>query len=169
MSEALVALAAAGGTAIVQAAGTDAWMHLRARLARLVGRGGMDEERRALAQLDRTAAVLATADSEVIGGLLARHEGIWQERLETLLESLPEREREAFASELQSLLVELPRGDLALRNRFEISGGTFHGTVQMAERIESTVHTAPPTSAGGGPYRADEEADGGPASTGSGT
>ncbi|MEU6172343.1 hypothetical protein ABZ832_10455 [Streptantibioticus parmotrematis] len=38
LTEALAAPAAAGGTAVVQAAGTDAWTEVRRTVARLLGR-----------------------------------------------------------------------------------------------------------------------------------
>jgi hypothetical protein len=44
LPEILVGLAASGGTAVVQAAGTDAWSGTKARVARLLGRGGQREE-----------------------------------------------------------------------------------------------------------------------------
>ncbi|AXK32281.1 hypothetical protein DVA86_06050 [Streptomyces armeniacus] len=163
MSEALVALAAAGGTAVVQAAGTDAWTQLRSRLAGLVGRGGTEEEQRALAGLDRTAAALAAAEAEEAAALRARHEGAWQERLERLLDSLPDGEREAAAVELQALVDELPRPHQGERNRFEISGGTFHAPVQMAENIHGTTfHTGPahPAADGRTDVRTDSRTEG---------
>ncbi|MFC9331267.1 hypothetical protein [Kitasatospora sp. NPDC057015] len=52
--EGLTAMAAAGGAGVVQAAGTDAWTTLRARVARLLGRGRQDAEEAALERLGRT-------------------------------------------------------------------------------------------------------------------
>ncbi|GGQ36710.1 hypothetical protein GCM10010266_70110 [Streptomyces griseomycini] len=166
MSEALVALAAAGGTAVVQAAGTDAWTQLRTRVARLVGRGRTEEERRALVRLDRMADDLADADPEDIGALRARHEGAWQERLELLLDAVPDDERESVAAEIRSLIDELPQRRTAERNRFEISGGHFYSPVQMAENIHGTTfHMGPVTpsnssahaSAASSPQQDDED------------
>jgi hypothetical protein len=149
MSEALVALAAAGGTAVVQAAGTDAWTQLRTGLARLVGRGAGDEEQRTLSRLDRTAAELADADDEAVGGLRARHAGSWQARFEAFLDSLPEGERDAAAAELRLLVTELPQSGRGEGKRFEISGGNFHAPVQVAENIHGTTfHMAPSPPAG---------------------
>ncbi|GFH36564.1 hypothetical protein [Streptomyces pacificus] len=146
MSEALVALAAAGGTAVVQAAGTDAWTQVRVRLARLVGRGGVEAERRTLSRLDRTAAELADADAEEIGALRAGHGRAWQARFEMLLSSLPDDEREVVAAELQELVAESQQERPGARNRFEISGGTFHSPVQIAEYIHGTTFNIGPAS-----------------------
>ena len=61
LAEALTALAAAGGTAVVQAAGTDAWTGFRARVAKWFARGDTGREQVALERLDRTAAALGAA------------------------------------------------------------------------------------------------------------
>jgi hypothetical protein len=58
LEQALTALAAAGGTAVVQAAGTDAWTGLRQAVARWFGRGDRQRERVELERLDRTAGEL---------------------------------------------------------------------------------------------------------------
>lgn len=135
MSE-LVALAAAGGTAVVQAAGTDAWAQLRSRVGRLLGRGGRDQEQRVLSRLDQTAADLAGAsDPAESDGLRAWHAGAWQARLEALLDSLPEDERNVMTEEISSLVAELPQANQEERNRIEISGGEFHDIVQIAGTI----------------------------------
>jgi hypothetical protein len=49
--EALAALAAAGGTAVVQAAGTDAWAGFRSRVAKWFARGDTEREQIALERL----------------------------------------------------------------------------------------------------------------------
>jgi hypothetical protein len=56
LTEALTALAAAGGTAVVQAAGKDAWTGFRGRVAKWFARGDTGREQVALERLDRTAA-----------------------------------------------------------------------------------------------------------------
>lgn len=66
LAEALAGLAATGGTAVIQAAGTDLWATFRERVAGLFGRGQRRQTEAALEQLDQTAAMLnqAVADSE---------------------------------------------------------------------------------------------------------
>jgi hypothetical protein len=117
LPEALIVLAASAGTAVVQAAGTDAWDAVRRRVAAWFGRG--DEDGDALAQLDRTARALGT--SEDPSGALARQEGTWQTRFEAHLERLDEQDRERAAAALRTLLEEVRQ---ALTER----GTTWHQT-----------------------------------------
>ncbi|MEV4922240.1 hypothetical protein [Streptomyces roseoverticillatus] len=130
LSEALVAVAAAGGTAVVQAAGTDAWTGLRERVARWFGRGDEGRERAELERLDRTAGVLAAADSGSGSGsgdaarVRDRQEGAWQNRFESLLEGLPEEERELVAEELRALVKEYAAAKPA---GGQVSGNVFRG------------------------------------------
>ncbi|ROP56075.1 hypothetical protein [Streptomyces sp. PanSC9] len=101
--EAMTALAAASGSAVVQAAGTDAWNGFRKRVAALFGRGDAQREAAELERLDHTAQVLTAGGAEAVAQR-ARQEGAWQARFETLLEGLGEAEREEMAAELRSLL-----------------------------------------------------------------
>lgn len=114
--EALTALAAAAGAAVVQAAGTDAWHGMRGRVAALLGRGDADRGRVELVRLDRTSRALEPGTSEDPERERARQGGIWQERFETLLESLDPEDQERVAEELRSLLAFAagPDGDLAV-------------------------------------------------------
>lgn len=120
LAEAMTALAQAGGTAVVQAAGTDVWTAFRQRAAGLFGRGNAQREQTELERLDRTAAVLeAAGDDEIL-----RQEASWRTRFEMLLESLDDLEREQLAAELRALVEHTqqtqPRGDA-------VFGNTFHG------------------------------------------
>lgn len=103
LPEALIALAASAGTAVVQAAGTDVWDAVRRRVAAWFGRG--DEDGDALARLDRTARLLRTAEDPP--GELARQEATWQTRFEAHLERLDEQDRERAATALRTLLEEV--------------------------------------------------------------
>src|ERR1044071_3631057 len=100
--EGLMAVAAAGGGAIVQAAGTDAWAGIRGGVARIFGRGEAGREQAELERLDRTRAELEAAgdggDAERVQTVQATR---WQTRLEMLLEELPEADRQQVAAELQ--------------------------------------------------------------------
>ncbi|MFE7119551.1 hypothetical protein ACFU99_29455 [Streptomyces sp. NPDC057654] len=100
LTEALAALAGMGGTAVVQAAGTDAWGAFRDRLAAFFGRSGERSARTALERLDRTAGELT--DGSPDDELRERLQGRWQERIADLLEDLDDTEREAAAEELRA-------------------------------------------------------------------
>ncbi|WP_101254098.1 hypothetical protein [Streptomyces barkulensis] len=105
LTETLVAIAAAGGTAVVQAAGTQAWEGLRDGFARLLGRGETERERVELERLDQAAGELTAAEeSGGVERVRARQEAVWQTRIETLLEELPETDRETVAAEIQAVI-----------------------------------------------------------------
>ncbi|MFC9595754.1 hypothetical protein ACFTUC_38905 [Streptomyces sp. NPDC056944] len=106
MEEALVSLAMAGGTAVVQTAGTQAWDGLRVRVARLLGRGDGERERTELDRLDRTANALEAQPSADADRARLRQEASWQTRFEALLEDVDGPERERVVAELRSLVQE---------------------------------------------------------------
>lgn len=124
--EGLMAVAAAGGGAIVQAAATDAWVGMRSGVARILGRGDTVREQAELERLDQTRAELESAadgaGAERVQTVLVTR---WQTRLEMLLEQLPEGERQQVAAELQAL-VELaqPQGP-AQSTHNDFSNATF--------------------------------------------
>ncbi|QLE72556.1 hypothetical protein FGW37_13955 [Streptomyces rectiverticillatus] len=125
LSEALTAAAAAGGTAVVQAAGTDAWTGLRERVAQWFGRGDETRERVELERLDRTAAALETAArSRETERARDRQEAVWQDRFETRLEGLAAGQREAAAGELKALVKEYGPPSQAAG---QVSGNAFRG------------------------------------------
>jgi len=103
----LAGLAAAGGTAVVTAAGTDAWTGTRTTVARLLGRDGQREEA-VLLRLDQTAADLARASGEDAQGALERvrvaQSLSWETRFTDLLQDLPESERDEAVGELRALV-----------------------------------------------------------------
>ncbi|MCX4821572.1 hypothetical protein OG883_17065 [Streptomyces sp. NBC_01142] len=125
LTEAMVAAAAAGGTAVVEAAGSDLWAWFRTRCARLVGRGDPGREDEALDRLDRTAAVLDAADEDEREQVRDRHARLWQGEFSSLLESLEEADRERSMAELRSLKEEFGDGVAGVA----VSGNTFHGPV----------------------------------------
>ncbi|GGT55615.1 hypothetical protein GCM10010207_64550 [Streptomyces atratus] len=100
LSEALTALTAAGGAAVVQAAGTDTWAGVRAAVARLLAQGDPERERHQLRRLDRTANAVTTE-----GGALQRslQAAAWQADLAEFLEPLEGVERERAITALQAL------------------------------------------------------------------
>ncbi|MFF3334136.1 hypothetical protein ACFYWX_32075 [Streptomyces sp. NPDC002888] len=112
--EALTALALAGGTAVVQAAGTDAWKGLRRRIGDLFARGDAARAAAELERLDHTAQVLSSTSDIATERL--RQEGLWQGRFETLLEGLDPPGQERAAQQLRELLsfVAASTGDVAV-------------------------------------------------------
>jgi hypothetical protein len=141
--EALIALASAGGAAVVQAAATDAWEGFRQQVAHFFGRGDRERERAELERLDQTAAALAASDASEVELLRLRQEASWQTRFETLLESLDGTEREQAAAELRGILneqadasrgVSTGQGGVAVGGNMDvradggsIAGGVIHG------------------------------------------
>ncbi|ROQ65212.1 hypothetical protein EDD95_8066 [Streptomyces sp. CEV 2-1] len=143
LEEALAALALAGGTAVVQAAGTDGWNGFQARMARLLGRADARRERAELERLGRTAELLAAASTEEAQQVRICQEDFWQAHVATLLESLTAEERDQVAAELRNLLAEeaeygCPGGGTA-------SGNTFHGptALQVGDRNRQDNHFGP--------------------------
>ncbi|MCQ8828787.1 hypothetical protein [Streptomyces malaysiensis] len=146
LEQALTALAAAGGTAVAQAAGTETWTALRQAVARWFGRGDSRRERAELERLDRTAGELETAEAAVAERARIRQEAAWQARIEAVLESLDDTERARAAEELRALLARHTRsggastgrgglavgGDVDIRaERGSISAGVIHGGVHI--------------------------------------
>ncbi|EST18761.1 hypothetical protein [Streptomyces roseochromogenus] len=106
LSEAMTALAAAGGTAVVQAAGTDAWTGVRQQVAHWFSRGNPQHEHAELERLDQTAAELEAARPTEVERVRIRQEAAWQGRIEALLERLEDIERARVADELRTLLAQ---------------------------------------------------------------
>ncbi|MFJ9933186.1 hypothetical protein ACIRSJ_08690 [Streptomyces virginiae] len=124
--EELIAVAAAGGGAIVQAAGTDAWAGIRSGVARILGRGEAGSERAELERLDQTRAELESAGdgaaSERVQTVLVTR---WQTRLEMLLEQLTEEERQGVAAELQALIDQVQAQAPVQSTHNDFSNATF--------------------------------------------
>jgi len=106
LSEALAALAAAGGTAVVQAVGTDAWTGFRQRLAGWLGRGDAQHENAELERLDRTADALEAAGPAEVERVRFQHEAAWQAHIEDTLDGLDDTEQAQAAEELIALLTQ---------------------------------------------------------------
>lgn len=101
LTEALTALAAVGGTAVVQAAGTSAWQGLRQVVA---GWFGHEDEERVRVALDRSAQALVTADGAEAEVVRRGEQAAWQARFEAAFAALGEHERRAAADSLRLLL-----------------------------------------------------------------
>ncbi|MFD9339532.1 hypothetical protein ACFWBF_34890 [Streptomyces sp. NPDC060028] len=151
LAEGLAALAAAGGAAVVQAAGTSAWQELQQAVAQWFGRGDGARERVELERLDRSAAVLEGAQD---GGEAERarigQQAAWQARFEQALESLGEPERERAARLLRALLdahapadgVSAPGGGQAVGGNVDIRAD--HGSAAALRMRDVTVGTPKP-------------------------
>ncbi|MFJ5139761.1 hypothetical protein [Streptomyces sp. NPDC088707] len=124
--EGLIAVAAAGGGAIVQAAATDAWAGMRSGVARILGRGDTGREQAELERLDQTRAELESAGdgtgSERVQTVLVTR---WQTRLEMLLEQLPEGEQQQVVAELQALIEQARSQAPAQSTHNDFSNATF--------------------------------------------
>ncbi|MEV7447035.1 hypothetical protein AB0O22_38830 [Streptomyces sp. NPDC091204] len=132
LDAALVALAESGGSAVVQAAGTDAWNGLRSGVARLLGRGDEGREQAELARLDQTATALLELELEPAAAerVQLRQEASWQARFEALLESVGDEERVRLAEGLRALVAEQPAragGD----GGAVFFSNTFHGATAL--------------------------------------
>uniref|UniRef100_A0AAU2A1W9 Uncharacterized protein n=1 Tax=Streptomyces sp. NBC_00093 TaxID=2975649 RepID=A0AAU2A1W9_9ACTN len=98
----VLALAASGGTAVVQAAGTEAWGQLSGRVAQWLGRGHARAEEAELERLNGTAGELRTANGSA--QVRAAQESMWRDRIAEVLEGLGNDEQERAVAELQRLL-----------------------------------------------------------------
>lgn len=92
--EALGALAAAGGTALVNAMVADGWEGVRGRFARLLGRGAKKEIEGAAARLEKSREMLAGLSGADLQKAQADQAAAWRTRLGDLLEAHPEVEGE---------------------------------------------------------------------------
>ncbi|MFD9223431.1 hypothetical protein ACFWDI_26275 [Streptomyces sp. NPDC060064] len=104
LTESLTALAAAGGAAVVQAAGTDAWAGFRSTIAAWFGRGNTQREQAEIERLDRSAAALETAGEERLERERIRQEAAWEALFAAFLEDLNDTEQEQAADGLRALL-----------------------------------------------------------------
>src|SRR5690348_12894144 len=92
--EALEALAAAGGTALVTAMVTDGWESIRQRVARLLGRGIDKEVQAAAVRLEKSHAMLTRLSGVDLERAEAEQAVVWRTRFSDLLENHPEVEGE---------------------------------------------------------------------------
>ncbi|MGW3566047.1 hypothetical protein ACWDSL_19595 [Streptomyces sp. NPDC000941] len=150
LDQALIALAASGGTAVVTAAGTDTWAGLRQAVARWFGRGDTQHEEAELERLDQTAIAMEAADPMEGERARIRQEASWQARIEAVLESMAGAERGQAADELRSLLeehasrggVSAGSGGLAVGGNADIRAG---GGSIAAGVIHGGAHVGSPT------------------------
>lgn len=145
MDAELMALAAAGATAVVQQMAAESWTQARDRMVSffLRHRGGEEdviEGELEASRADLTAA-LETGDEQTALDV----ESEWRTRLRRMLQASP-----AAASELRTILDELPsvgsrQQVVAVHNT--ISGGVQHGPVVQAGNVGS-LHLGPASGRG---------------------
>ncbi|MFJ8046060.1 hypothetical protein ACIRBX_36660 [Kitasatospora sp. NPDC096147] len=140
LTETLTALAAAGGTAVVGAAGTSLWEGIRSGTARLFGRGDADRERLELVELDRTAAALEAAGPEAVVAVRAEQLTAWRTRLVTLLQAASEEERDQLAKDLLALIEN--HGTPAAREEATVilQNNDFRGPTALIAGNHNTQH-----------------------------
>lgn len=146
-----MALAAAGGAALVGAMATDAWEAARSGVARLLGR---DDQRRTEvieAQLDEDAALVRSTgeDSDQVRGELAP---AWGRRLAALLQDNPEA-----AEELRILVKRIrtqvpPQQQAWIQHITATQGGTAFG--QQGPGGQHIHYHGTPGAAGARPAQA---------------
>ncbi|MFJ2193892.1 hypothetical protein ACIOJE_39095 [Kitasatospora sp. NPDC087861] len=122
MTDALVELATAGGTAIVSAAATDIWQGTKGRVARLFGRGDDRDEQRVSVQLDRIPQELDQAPEPQQERVRTALQNRWTEKLAELLEENPELEED-----LRSL-VEAVRAAVPLPQQTFVQNNNAYGS-----------------------------------------
>lgn len=153
LDETLTALAAAGGGAVVQAAGTSLWTAFSNGVARLFGRGDERSAQVTLVRLDRTAAALGQVAADDAERVRRGEESSWQTRFQDLLDELPEREREEAATDLRGLVELVSRqgsvttGDGGLAVGGNVSIRADHGSA-AAGVINGGVHLGTPYQPG---------------------
>jgi hypothetical protein len=146
----VAALAAAGGSALIGAAATDAWASARDGVLALFGRGGDRRREVAAARLDADAAEIEAAEVGERDEVRARILPGWQTRLTDLLEEYPEA-REELTAWVQQVRDQLP-GEQA--GWVQNNTARDHGTVFAVQGGDQHIHQTPaagaPASGAGG-------------------
>ncbi|MEU3255121.1 hypothetical protein [Streptomyces sp. NPDC006997] len=146
----LMALAAAGATAVVQQMATDSWTRARDRVAAFFSRrGGGGTEDAVAGELETSRGELTAALASGEEQTLTDVEAEWRTRLRRALLADPRA-----AAELRALLDELALPDgvqppVNVRN--SITGGVQHGPVIQTGNLGSVTIGTPP--ADGAPHQ----------------
>ncbi|MFD7417098.1 tetratricopeptide repeat protein [Kitasatospora purpeofusca] len=133
------ALAAAGGTAIAQAAGTDVWIAVRDRVVRLFSRFGSRDVDAVSAELDR----LAAGPGNAAGGTEAAA-ALWRSRFGVLLQQLEGPDHESAVELLREVvgLAGVATAVTALGNNSLALGGDASFVAEPGALAAATVGTA---------------------------
>ncbi|MFF3890019.1 hypothetical protein [Streptomyces sp. NPDC001914] len=147
MNESIVALAAAGGAAVVQAAGTDAWTATRERIRQVFSRHH-DRGHQAALLLDRMESELTADPSSAAQDLLRNQwRGVWHGYLESWLQQLPHTEREVLVDELRSASApsEAAHRTVDVQVGRDVTVRAESGSVASASlRVEGGIHLSAP-------------------------
>ncbi|WP_327105990.1 hypothetical protein [Nonomuraea glycinis] len=143
LSEALAALAAAGGTALVSAMSTDAWTSAKQGFARLLGRGGPERQEVAERRLERSRQELAGATSREPERARVEQEAAWRLRLSDLLEDDP-----AAEAELRVLVARFGAAVPASGERSISIGGDNSGIASTGDHATNVRMRAEATGSG---------------------
>lgn len=152
LAESFAALATAGGVAVVQAAGTDAWRSVRERAARMLGRGDSEQHQAELVRLDQTEAGV-TGEGDLERQRLY-WQGVWQTRWEVFLQTLRPDEREQVVADLCELVASAGTAPQTPGQQAGVGGLVAGGDVSVTAeggsvaggvvRVDGGVHLTPP-------------------------
>ncbi|MFI0895910.1 hypothetical protein [Streptomyces sp. NPDC020983] len=137
MEAELAGLAASGATTVVGLMASDAWVQVRARLARFFARGGTEgAEEAAGADLERSRDELAEASRARDAGTEEDVRAEWRLRLRRMLQADP-----AAADELRRLLAELvPESPAAGGTTYYTTNATHGGVYHEAVIQAGSIH-----------------------------
>ena len=128
LTEALTVLASTGGSALVTAMVTDSWEAVRARCARLFGRGDPKETEVAAGQLEQSRAVLAGLSGPALEQARTEQGIVWRTRLGDLLEQDPSAEKD-----LRTLIAEVQAQVIGSAGRVEQHAMAFDQAQQAVQ------------------------------------
>jgi hypothetical protein len=128
LGEVLTALVVSASTRLVTAMVEDGWEEVKARVARLLGRGDPAEEARQATRLERAREEVTEGSGQELEQARERQAAAWQTRFEDLLEDSPEA-----AAELRELVEFLGRTGAAA------SAGTVQVHAQASGQAQQAV------------------------------
>ncbi len=128
LTEALTVLASTGGTALVTAMVTDSWEGVKARFARLFGRGDAKQAEVAAGRLEQSRAELTRLSGADLERARAEQEIMWRTRLGDLLEQDPLAEQE-----LRTLVAEVQAQVAGSAGRVEQHAAAFDQAQQAVQ------------------------------------
>jgi hypothetical protein len=128
LEDALITLASTGGTALVTAMVTDSWEGIKARFARVLGRGHPAQVEAAQARLEQSRVALEALTGQALERARAEQQVYWQTRLRDLLESDPSLE-----PELRTLISEIQATTIGSAERIEQQAAAFDQAQQAVQ------------------------------------
>lgn len=144
LAEELAELAAAGGMAVAQAAGTDAWNGLRTRVGMWFGCEDVVREQAALARLDQTEMGLAGVAPDQARMYRGEQAAAWRVRFADLLAELDGDARDQAVAELHDLVAQFRSAatggvtaDVVIRGDVQIQ--PMHGSVGAVKMGDITM------------------------------